>query len=97
MPTFERVVDPSGGTLHLEGAAVFEKFKLNGDGTNANVDIKLGANRRIKSVRIRPGNVVVAGFATTLNPSASVDVRVNVPAGLAANQYAYLEVELYAQ
>jgi hypothetical protein len=95
--TIEREKDANGGTLHVEGTALFERFKITGDGVGGNADFKLAANRRVKQVKIQPGNVVVAGFATTLAPTAGVDVRVVVPSGLGASQYVFVNVELANQ
>lgn len=86
--------DPLGGNVVLEGSSVFRRYRITGDGASGNADIAVGANQRVKSVKIIPGNVVVAGFAVTLAPTAGVDVRVAVPAGLGANQYAFVDVEL---
>jgi len=95
--TIEVDKNPQGGTIFpgTEGK-LWERRKITGDGVGGNADILLGGGRAPKNVRLLAGNITPAAssYAVTLQPSASVDVRVSVPSSLAAGQYFFIEIEV---
>lgn len=97
--TVTKETTPNGGTIFPgEDGKLYERFRIVGDSSGGNADIVLGGGRVPKSARLIPGNVTPAAgsYAVSLQPSASVDVRVVVPASLTSTQYIFVEVEVSA-
>lgn len=94
--TIVRETDPNGGNDFIHEGKIFEVFKITGDGVGGNADILLKGGRTPTSVRLVSGNITPAAgaYAVTLQPSASVDVRVVVPSSLTSSQYFYLWVRV---
>lgn len=88
---------PNGATTFPgSDGKLYERWKITGDGAGGNADILLAGGRTPKSVKLLPGNITPAAsaYAVTLQPSSSVDVRIAVPASLAAGQYFFGEIEV---
>ena len=85
-----------GTTYPGSDGKTYERWKITGDASGVNADIQLGGGRVPKSVRLIAGNVSLDDvlYSTSLQPSSSVDVRIVVPATLAADKYFFAEIEV---